>query len=129
MQARRKRLLIVEDHDDTAAVLEQGLADLGYEVAIAHNGPLALSIAQTFSPDVAVLDLGLPVMDGWELAKRLRDRRRDLHVIAVTGFNDEDDRLRSDEAGFSYHLPKPVDITAIHAAVQQLPPANDTKPE
>lgn len=129
MQARRKRLLIVEDQDDTAAILQLGLADLGYEVAIAHNGPLALQIAQTFAPDVALLDLGLPVMDGWELARRLRARRSGLQVIAVTGFNDEDDRIRSEEAGFSYHLPKPVNIQAIHTALQQLSAANDTQPE
>lgn len=66
--------------------------------------------------------------DAGSLARRLRNSRNGLQVIAVTGFNDEDDRLRSDEAGFSYHLPKPVDITAIHTAVQQLTPANDTEP-
>ena len=119
---RRTRLLIVEDHDDTAAVLQLGLTDLGYEVALAHNGPLALQLAQTFAPDVAVLDIGLPVMDGWELARRLRERCTGLQVIAVTAFNDEDDRHRSDAAGFSYHLTKPVNIQAIHAAVQKLVP-------
>ncbi len=122
MQAPRPtRLLIVEDNDDTAHVLQCGLEQLGYEVAIAHNGPLALQVAQRFSPDVAVLDIGLPVMDGWELAKRLRGFRSGLHVIAVTGFNDEDDHARSNQAGFSAHLAKPVDIEAIHAAVQRLP--------
>lgn len=117
---RPTRLLIVEDNDDTAHVLQWGLQQLGYEVAIAHNGPLALQVAHQFSPDVAVLDIGLPVMDGWELAKRLRGSRSGLHVIAVTGYGDEDDRLRSSEAGFSAHLTKPVDIDAIHAVVQRL---------
>ncbi len=130
MQApHRTRLLIVEDHDDTATILQLGLTDLGYEVMIAHNAPIALQLAQSFAPDIAVLDIGLPVMDGWELARRLRDRRSGLHVIAVTAFNDDDDRLRSDEAGFSYHLAKPVDIQAIHAAVQNLAAATDTRAE
>lgn len=120
MQGQGLRLLIVEDNDDTAKVLSMGLEQLGYEVALAHNGPLALQIAQKFAPDVAVLDIGLPVMDGWELARRLRRVRSGLKVIAVTAFNDEDDRLRSDEAGFSAHLVKPVNISAIHTTVQRL---------
>jgi len=114
------RLLIVEDQDDTAQVLRLGLQQLGYAVAIAHNGPLALQVAQNFSPDVAVLDMGLPVMDGWELARRLRDIHDGLPVIAVTGMIDEEHRARSSEAGFAAHLAKPIDIQAIHAAVQRL---------
>lgn len=121
--SRPTRLLIVEDNDDTAQVLQWGLQQLGYEVAIAHNGPLALQLARQFSPDVAVLDIGLPVMDGWELAKRLRGFHTGLHVIAVTGYGDEDDHLRSREAGFTAHLAKPVDIDAIHAVVQGLRPS------
>ena len=117
---RATRLLIVEDNDDTASVLRWGLEQLGYEVAIAHDGPVALQVAQTFSPDVAVLDLNLPVMDGWELAKRLRTRKSGLHVIAVTGYGEDEARARSSQAGFSDHLTKPVDIDAIHAAVQRL---------
>lgn len=124
MQAptRPRRLLIVEDNDDTAHVLKWGLEQLGYQVEIAHNGPLALRVAQKFSPDIAVLDIGLPVMDGWELARRLRTQRGGaMHVIAVTGFAEDADKLRSQDAGFSDHLVKPVNIDAIHAAVQRLP--------
>lgn len=118
---RAVRLLIVEDNDDTAQVLRWGLEQLGYAVEIAHNGPVALRLAQSFQPDVAVLDIGLPIMDGWELAKRLRTHRTGLHVIAVTGYADDDHRQRSMDAGFSEHLTKPVDIDAIHAAVHRLP--------
>jgi CheY-like chemotaxis protein len=113
-------LLIVEDNDDSAQVLRWGLEQLGYQVAIAHNGPVALQVAATVVPDVAVLDLQLPVMDGWELAKRLRARKNDLHVIAVTGYAHDEARTRSTEAGFSEHLTKPVDIDTIHQAVQRL---------
>jgi CheY-like chemotaxis protein len=119
--ASRRRLLIVEDNDDTAHVLKWGLEQLGYQVAIAHNGPLALRLAEAFRPQVAVLDLGLPVMDGWELARRLRGQQAGLHVIAVTGFAEDAARVRSAAAGFADHLLKPVDIDAIHAAVQRLP--------
>lgn len=118
-----RRLLIVEDNDDTAHVLKWGLEQLGYQVEIAHNGPLALRVAQAFRPEVAVLDLGLPVMDGWELARRLRSQQPALQVIAVTGFGEDTARVRSADAGFAAHLLKPVDIDAIHAAVQRLPAA------
>jgi CheY-like chemotaxis protein len=114
-------LLIVEDHDDTAHVLSSGLKELGYEVAIAHNGPLALQLAQSFSPDVAMVDIGLPVMDGWELAKRLLSRVDGLHIIAVTGMVDDLDRQRSLDVGISAHLTKPVDFETIHATLQRLP--------
>jgi CheY-like chemotaxis protein len=119
----RRRLLIVEDNDDTAHVLKWGLEQLGYQVEIAHNGPLALQVAMGFKPDVALLDLGLPVMDGWELARRLRGQQADLQVIAVTGYAEDAARVRSADAGFADHLLKPVDIDAIHAAVQKLPSA------
>jgi DNA-binding response OmpR family regulator len=115
-----RRLLIVEDNDDTAHVLKWGLEQLGYHVEIAHNGPLALRISREFVPEVAVLDLGLPVMDGWELAKRLRSQHPDLQVIAVTGNGEDVARVRSAELGFADHLLKPVDIDAIHRSVQKL---------
>jgi DNA-binding response OmpR family regulator len=118
--ARPTRILIVEDNDDTAHVLRWGLEQLGYEVEIAHNGPLALALARSFSPDVALLDIGLPVMDGWVLAKRLRAQCAGLHVVAVTAYGAEADRLKSSEAGFSEHLVKPVDIDSIHGVVQRL---------
>ena len=118
---RPTRLLIVEDNDDTAHVLRWGLEQLGYEVQIAHNGPLALALAQSFEPDVALLAIGLPVMDGWILAQRLRAQRNNaLHVVAVTAYGAEADKLKSTEAGFSEHLIKPVDIDTIHAVVQRL---------
>jgi CheY-like chemotaxis protein len=119
--SERRRLLIVEDNDDTAHVLKWGLEQLGYDVAIAHNGPLALRVAKSFDPDIAVLDIGLPIMDGWELARRLRGQHEKLHVIAVTGYVEDAARLRSEQAGFADHLLKPVDIDAIHRAVQRLP--------
>lgn len=115
-----RRLLIVEDNDDTAHVLKWGLEQLGYEVEIAHNGPLALRLATQFQPQVAVLDIGLPVMDGWELARRLRGQHDGIQVIAITGLAEDAARMRSVDAGFADHLTKPVDIDAIHKAVQRL---------
>jgi DNA-binding response OmpR family regulator len=116
----RARLLIVEDNDDTAQALQAGLQQLGYEVAVAHNGPLALRIAQEFLPQIAVLDIGLPVMDGWELARRLRNQTDGLKIIAITGQQDDAARIKSAELGFAEHLLKPFDIQSLHAALQRL---------
>ena len=106
---RPTRLLIVEDNDDTAQVLQWGLEQLGYEVAIAHNGPLALQVAQKFSPDVAVLDIGLPVMDGWEVARRLRadPATSRTAIVALTGHLTGEARQRAFDAGVNAYLTKP----------------------
>ena len=119
----RKRLLLVEDNDDAARSLRSGLEQLGYTVAVAHNAPIALNLARTFDPDVALLDIGLPVMDGWELARRLRAQRtnRELHIVAVTAFDQESHRRKSEEAGFAEHLIKPIDLAKLEEVVEGLP--------
>jgi CheY-like chemotaxis protein len=119
----RKRVLLVEDHDDAARSLKAALEMLGYEVAIAHDGPVALTVARAFRPDVALLDIGLPVMDGYELANRLRSinvATRELHVVAVTAYGTEEFRRRSRELGFAEHLVKPVDLARLERVVESL---------
>jgi signal transduction histidine kinase len=119
-----KRVLIVEDNDDTARALKNALEVLGYEVALAHDGPVALTVARTFHPDVALLDIGLPVMDGYELANRLRAMNiaaRQLHVVAVTAYGADSYRQKSAEAGFADHLVKPVDLAKLERVVEDLP--------
>jgi CheY-like chemotaxis protein len=106
-----KRILLVEDNDETAIALKLGLEDLGYVVAVAHNGPVALQVARSFLPDVCLFDIVLPVMDGYELMKRMRqgtDGSRQVHYIAITGHATKFDRRRSLEAGCVEHLMKPV---------------------
>lgn len=115
-----RRLLIVEDNDDTAHVLKWGLEQLGYEVEIAHNGPLALRVATQFHPQVAVLDIGLPVMDGYELGRRLRELSNPPRLIAVTGYGASSDREKSLEAGFEQHLVKPIELTAVQDALAKI---------
>ena len=128
--ATRKRLLLVEDNDDAARSLKGALEQLGYTVAVAHNAPIALNLARTFNPDVALLDIGLPVMDGWELARRLRAQRADrvLHVVAVTAYDQESHKRKSEEAGFADHLIKPIDLTKLEELVESLtdPPGAET---
>ncbi len=119
----RKRVLLVEDHDDTARSLRTALEVLGYEVAVAHDGPVALTVARAFHPDVALLDIGLPVMDGYELADRLRALRvatRELHVVAVTAHGAEAYIRRSQAAGFAEHRVKPVDLDRLERVVESL---------
>jgi signal transduction histidine kinase len=116
----QKRVLLVDDNQDAAELLGEVLRSAGHEVAIAHDGPEALGLLRRFHPEVAVLDIGLPVMDGYELARRLRkepelDR---LRCIAVTGYGQETDRARSRQAGFELHLVKPVDLSALLQALQ-----------
>ena len=96
----------------------------GHETRVAHDAPAALRLAAEFSPDVAFLDLGLPVMDGYELAAHLRELPglANLRLIALTGYGQESDRRRSSDAGFHGHLVKPVDIDAIEAAVNPASP-------
>lgn len=122
----RKRLLLVEDDDDTALAIMRGLEQIGYEVALAHDGPLALTVARSFHPDVALIDIGLPVMDGWELARRLRALPAsppELPCVAITARAQDADKQRSIDAGFAGHLVKPIDLFALARVVEALPDA------
>lgn len=99
-------------------MLALALEQRGYEVAVAHDGPEALALAAGFRPQAAVIDIGLPVMDGYELARRLREQVDwQLRLVAVTGYGQASDRRRSREAGIDAHLVKPVDMRALAAAL------------
>ncbi len=109
---RETRVLVVDDNSDAAEMLAEYLDAVGYEVRVAHDGPSAIEVAAEFRPATALLDIGLPVMDGYELAEKLVQRCNlsDLKLIAVTGYGQEKDRERSRRAGFDEHMVKPVDI-------------------
>ena len=106
------RVLVVDDNDDAAMMLTEILGVSGHVTATAEDGPRALEAAARFRPDVALLDIGLPVMDGFELARQFRadPELRNMRLIAVTGYGQEHDRRQSAEAGFDSHLVKPVDV-------------------
>jgi PAS domain S-box-containing protein len=119
--SNRRRVLVVDDNEDAAEMLAGALAQIGYDVAIAHDGPSALERAGAFDPDVALLDIGLPVIDGYELAERLRMQasgHRHLSLIAVTGYGQDADRVRSDRAGFERHLVKPIDLQQLAVVLE-----------
>ncbi|HYD56068.1 MAG TPA: ATP-binding protein, partial [Burkholderiales bacterium] len=106
-----KRILVIDDNRDAATTLALMLSQLGHTVRVAHDGPSALDEAQRFEADVALVDIGLPVMDGYELGRRLRALGNgNLRLVALTGYGQDSDRRRSSEAGFASHLVKPVDL-------------------
>jgi signal transduction histidine kinase len=117
-KAGAPRVLIVDDNEDGAEMLSIVLSQKGYDTRVAYDAPGALKIAETFTPATAFIDIGLPVMDGYELAARLRamPSLAGIRLIALTGYGQEADRRRGREAGFDEHLVKPVDIRAVEAA-------------
>jgi PAS domain S-box-containing protein len=117
---RTSRVLIVDDNEDAAALLAEILGEIGYECTIAYDGPRALEIAKQASFDSVLLDIGLPAMDGYEVARHLRELPGGdaVKLVAITGYGQFNDRQRSLEAGFDHHLVKPVDIRQLTGLLQ-----------
>jgi PAS domain S-box-containing protein len=115
-------VLIVDDNEDAAEMMGMALELSGHATRVAHDGPAGLKLAAESPPAVALLDIGLPAMDGYELARRLRDQAggRKLVLIAVTGYGQEEDRERSQQAGFDAHMVKPIDLGALSDLIKQL---------
>ncbi len=108
---------MVDNNKDSASSLGILLRSLGTEVQTAHDGELALEIVESYRPDVVFLDIGMPGMDGVEVARRIR-AHRDLAtttLIALTGWGQDVDRNRTREAGFNHHLVKPADIKSLQS--------------
>jgi CheY-like chemotaxis protein len=106
------RVLIVDDNVDAAGALELLLQETGHRVRVAYTGPTGLAAAIDFRPDVVLLDIGLPEMDGWQVAERIRQQPslQDVLLIAITGYGQSSDRQHSQRAGFDHHFVKPVDF-------------------
>ena len=116
-----RRVLVVEDDEDSALLLAETLGDHGFVVEVAHDGTSALAKAAEFKPQVAVLDVGLPDMDGYQLATRMRGLSQlppELRLIALTGYGGDEERKRSREAGFDVHLVKPVMPDVLAKAIE-----------
>jgi PAS domain S-box-containing protein len=110
-----QRVLVVDDNADAAATLDLLLCSLGHETRVAHDGMQALEIAREFRPEVILLDIGMPGLDGYEVARRLRamSHGTSFRIIAVSGWGQDADRTRAKEAGFDVHLVKPVDLSLL----------------
>ena len=118
----KRRILVADDNRDVVESFQIMLRILGHEVQTALDGEEAIEKAEQFRPDVIVLDVGMPMLDGYETASRIRQRpwSRDVVLIAVTGWGNDKDKLKSAEAGFDVHLVKPVDATTILEALEQM---------
>jgi PAS domain S-box-containing protein len=116
-----RRILVVDDNVDAAEMLGQLLKSLGHETCVVHDGAAALKMAAEFRPDVVLLDVGMPGVDGYEVARRLNalKQERSFRIIAVTGWGQEADRAKSREAGFDLHLVKPVDVDDLARALSE----------
>jgi signal transduction histidine kinase/ActR/RegA family two-component response regulator len=117
-----RRVLIVDDNPDAAAILADAIAGAGHEVRTAGDGPSALQVVETFVPDVALLDIGLPVMDGYELAGLLRriPSLARTSLVALTGYAGDGDRQRSLSSGFNEHFAKPLPLARILECIERL---------
>lgn len=117
----RNRVLVVDDNEDAAVMLCAWLENNGYDVQIAHDGPQGLVLAFGWKPDVALLDIGMPGMDGYEVARKLRSlpEGKDMRLIAVTGYGQPNDRDLAMEAGFDFHLTKPVELEELKGLLEE----------
>jgi CheY-like chemotaxis protein len=116
-----RSILIIEDHDDAREALRALLELEGHHVAAAATGPRGLEMATQHPPEVALVDIGLPEVDGYEVARRLRGLgARCPYLIALTGYGQPDDVKRARDAGFDAHLLKPVDPDALASALRRI---------
>ena len=113
--AQQLDILVVDDNRDTALILSVLLKRLGHVVTVCHDGATAVQTAIETPPDLMITDIGLPNLNGYEVAERLRNHPdlKNLPLVALTGYGQEADRIRSQQAGFDLHLVKPVSIDAL----------------
>lgn len=118
----RLRILVVDDNHDSALSLAMMLSIMGHETRTAHDGESAVSTAEQFLPDVVLLDIGLPKLNGYEVAQRIRSAEWGgaMFLIAVTGWGQDEDRQRSSEVGLDLHMVKPVEPAALEKLLASL---------
>ena len=118
------RVLVVDDNVDAVEMLKMLLETSGHDVLTAHDGASSLEAARHFCPNVMLLDIGLPGLDGYEVARKIREQAifKDVMLVATTGYGQECDRQRSQEAGFAHHLVKPYDFDRLEQILAAVPP-------
>jgi signal transduction histidine kinase/ActR/RegA family two-component response regulator len=116
----RLRILVVDDNRDAADLVMLAMCDRGHDVEVAYDGPSAIKRAESFRPDVVFLDIGLPVLDGYDVAQHLRACAwaQSTRLVAMTGYGQEADKAKTAAAGFDAHLVKPVDVDMLVGALQ-----------
>jgi CheY-like chemotaxis protein len=120
---RRLRILIVDDRRECARTLGRVVTRLGHDARTAHDGTGGVAVASDFRPDVVLMDIGLPGMDGYGAARHLRDQPRSqgITLVALTAFGGEIDGREFHDAGFDHHLTKPVDFEALVTLIGRVP--------
>jgi CheY-like chemotaxis protein len=120
-----RRILVVDDNHDSADSLAMILKRIGYSVETAYGGSAAVTAFESFVPEVVLLDIGMPDMDGYETARRIRElpNGRTTVLIAQTGWGQEEDQRHTAEVGFDAHLTKPVEIAELVRLLEKLQPA------
>jgi CheY-like chemotaxis protein len=118
----KKKILIVDDNQDAADTFGLVLQTLGADVRVAHNGFEALEILPQYEANVLLLDIGMPDMDGYQLARQIRSRFPDRRtpMIALTGWGQDEDRRKAKDAGFDGHLVKPVEVSALQKLLESI---------
>jgi PAS domain S-box-containing protein len=123
MAAAGRRILVADDNKDTADSLQRVLQLYGYDVRVAYDGASALRLGAAFRPEVAVLDIGMPGANGYEVAREIRKQQGpQIKLVALTGWGQEGDRRRAMEAGFDFHLTKPVDPGTLNDLLSEVAP-------
>ncbi len=115
-----RRVLVVDDNEMSALTLTWAMELYGYEVRTCFDGTSAVELAHEFQPEVVLLDIGMPVMDGYEVCRKLRDDRSlcGTRIVAQTGWGDAETRRRTAEAGFDLHLTKPLDLDVVRDVIE-----------
>jgi CheY-like chemotaxis protein len=121
VEAGPLRVLVIEDNRDSAEMLQIILEMYGHQTELAHNGPKGIEAAMRMQPDAIVCDIGLPDMDGFEVAIELRGRGVNCPLIALSGYGQQEDKRMAREAGFDMHLTKPVEPDELAEMLQAVP--------
>ena len=118
----RFRILVVDDNPDSALSLAMMLSMMGHDTRTAHDGEAAVTTAEAFRPQVVLLDIGLPKLNGYEVAQRIRQQEwgTSMFLVAVTGWGQDEDRRRSEDVGMNLHMVKPVEPSALDRMLASL---------
>jgi len=120
VSATERRVLVVDDNEDAADSLATLLNVMHYQVRVAYDGPEAIEAADEFAPAVALLDIGLPKLSGYDIARHIRSTRGDdVLLVAITGWGQEEDKRKAREAGFDHHFTKPADFEVLLQLIEQ----------
>lgn len=121
-QQKRRRIMVIDDNKDAAESMSMLFELWGHEVKCVYDGRAALEVAAQYHPDAVFLDIGLPGMDGYEIAERLREQGESTQtvLVAITGYGQDEDRRRSREAGIDHHLVKPVAPETLQKLLESL---------